>query len=400
MRQTSAPRTLLRIAEYPRMLVCALSCCTLIFVGFAGQVLAQNGARSDAPRIMVFSAVPTIVDGEQWFAFYWEVVNAKRVRLFEGDNEIRGRIQLADGSIGWPLSMSGSMRTKLTRMTTYELVAEDRKGQSVSKEFTVKVELPVAVEPPRAPRIVSFRVSPARVRPGEFVKFYWDVENADSVKLFDDIGELDFRGEMESRVDGWYSQSINKTTTFRLLAKGRDGRTVQDTFVVRIAEPAVGQSTCGRRKTTIANHRVYPLGQGSFKAANQDYGAPPSFGDTEMGGNNPRITIEAAVREQRVGRHYWLVLEGGVEMVEQKGDRSSFFKSFSARVARIPDECTLREPTTGRLRANAGNDNHAWTWYGGKGIIRRARCRSDTKGNDKGKLGCDIEFRPILLSDR
>jgi len=162
-----------------------------------------------------------------------------------------------------------------------------------------------------------------------------------------------------------------------------------------VVRPLAGSGSVDPHETT-----VHPLGQGSREAAFQDHGVSLNFGDTEMGGNNPKITIEATVREERVGQQAWLVLDGDVEMVAQKGDRSSFYRSFGGRVARIPAGCTLRKPATGTLRASGGEDNHKWTWYTGKGIIKRAHCLSDTKGNDKGKLGCAIEFRPIELSDR
>jgi hypothetical protein len=209
-----------------------------------------------------------MVKGEQWHEFHWEVMNTDRVMLFHDGREMLGRTQLPDGSMGWPLSMSGSLRSKLTKITTYELVAENRAGESVSKKFTVKV---AASEPPKAPpalRIASFRVSPATIKPGGWIKFYWEVENAESVRLYDDVGEIESREGWDFRENGTFSTTIKKTTTFRLFAEDRTGRTARKTFTVRVAGSAKPKQLSG----------VYTIQQRSngryvdaHEASNNDY---------------------------------------------------------------------------------------------------------------------------------
>jgi hypothetical protein len=184
-----------------------------------------------------------MVKGEQWYEFHWEVVNTNRVKLFKDGREMRGRTQLRDGSIGWPLSMSGSLRSKLTRMTTFELVAENRAGKSASKNFTVKVSAHAPPKEPPAPRIVSFRVSPSTVKEGDWIKFFWVVENAKRIRLYDDVGEIDGRG-WDLRENGAFSTTIRKTTTFRLLADNRAGRAMRKAFTVRVAKSKEPQGTC------------------------------------------------------------------------------------------------------------------------------------------------------------
>ncbi|MEN8133176.1 MAG: GUN4 domain-containing protein [Pseudomonadota bacterium] len=99
-------------------------------------------------------------------------------------------------------------------------------------------------EVPDAPEIVSFRVSPPTVKGGEWVKFYWEVENAESVRLYDDVGEIEQRGEWDFQENGTSSTTINKTTTFRLLAADRAGRTARKTFTVQVAGSTQPKGIC------------------------------------------------------------------------------------------------------------------------------------------------------------
>lgn len=249
---------------------------------------------------------------------------------------------------------------------------------------------------PAVPRIVNFRVSPPTIRPGGEVRFFWKVENAARIRLYEDGRETDLRSpDSDLQVmDGWFSTTLKDTTTYRLVAENLAGKTMQKTFVVHVARPA-----CAKKTVRISAEHVYPLGKGSRDAEFQDHGRLPSFGDSEMGGNNPKITVRAEVSERGEGNRSRLVLEGWVQMVEGKPDWSSFYKSFSRPVINLPEGCTLRKPQDGSIDTNGGRNNHKWTWYNGKGIIKKAKCRSDARGNDAGKLGCDIEFQPLRLSD-
>ena len=136
--------TLLRRAAMWCLLVVALS---------SNSLLAQTEPSSSAPRITSFRVVPVMVSGERWYAFHWDVVNADRVRLFQDGKEMRGRIQLPDGSVGWPPSMPGALQLELKATTTYELVAEHRAGPPARRTFTVNVaRLPSPTRPPAETR--------------------------------------------------------------------------------------------------------------------------------------------------------------------------------------------------------------------------------------------------------
>lgn len=116
-------------------------------------------------------------------------------------------------------------------------------------------------------------------------------------------------------------------------------------------------------------------------------------GDTEMKGHNPSIAIDAQVRRQQ----QTAVVSGTVTMTEDRADWTTFRNTFSRGIfignLESP-ECAVVGVrfARGSVRANGGNDNHRWTRYSGNGIINSARCLSDTRGDDAGKLGCTIEF--------
>jgi hypothetical protein len=121
-------------------------------------------------------------------------------------------------------------------------------------------------------------------------------------------------------------------------------------------------------------------------------------GDCEMEGHNPAIRIDLSVR--REGSR--LVVTGSLNMKEDRRDFTEFKKEIREEVF-VPElevpECEYREIDLdwGRLRKNGGRDNHVATRYKGEGLIEYATCLSDTKGNDCGVLGCDIDLHPITV---
>ncbi|MEF8733635.1 MAG: hypothetical protein V5B40_17515 [Candidatus Accumulibacter meliphilus] len=118
------------------------------------------------------------------------------------------------------------------------------------------------------PQIVSFKVTPDRVQRGGSVTLSWEVQNADGVRLFDDSGEVETRnmvpGAQRGRplsISGSEALSIDKATTFRLLAVDRQGRRVAATTTVRLLN---GQSvSCrifGKVSGTPVRIRLSPKG--------------------------------------------------------------------------------------------------------------------------------------------
>ncbi len=154
--------------------------------------------------------------------------------------------------------------------------------------------------------------------------------------------------------------------------------------------PNVGP-VCNDQRVHIPVVKVFPLDHVSDQRPDR---LP---GDTDMAGHNTRIDITANVRrEQSI-----LIISGTVTMTEDQEDwstfRSAYEKVISIAHLRAPGCLYHGVDLRGELRANGGDNNHMWTRYEGTDIIRAAQCLSDTRGDDAGKLGCRIFFRPIRL---
>lgn len=129
--------------------------------------------------------------------------------------------------------------------------------------------------------------------------------------------------------------------------------------------------------------------------------------DSEMNGNNPVIlvTVEAASGHlstaQRVSDTQ-IHLQGQVMMTEGKPDFSQFRNGFSTVydfAHLIPPNCRVLTSLSesGELQADGGKDNHLWTRYSGKGLLREARCLSDTQGDDANRLGCTLLLNDVTV---
>jgi hypothetical protein len=199
-------------------------------IGFAlaFAFLSMSAGLADDPRIAFFRVVPTVLDGERWYEFHWEVLDADRVRLFSDKKEMGARIQLPDGSIGWPSSMSGSMRTKLTRPTTFTLLAEAGPGVRVTESVEIEVADAAPAPAPRSsgPKIDSFRVEPARVRPGQFVAFFWEVQGATSVhnELITEARKFGLGMILASQMSEHFSEEVRANAATWLVLKPMDVR--------------------------------------------------------------------------------------------------------------------------------------------------------------------------------
>ncbi|EPX75776.1 hypothetical protein [Salipiger mucosus] len=112
---------MLRLSAYLRVALAALIFPLLVPVAPA---LAQGGP----PVIEVFRIERAQVSGRAGLAFTWQVENVGRVRLLHDGREVEARIQLPDGSFGWPPDMPGAFRTTGTT-GTYTLIAENARGR-------------------------------------------------------------------------------------------------------------------------------------------------------------------------------------------------------------------------------------------------------------------------------
>lgn len=252
----------------PRRWLPVATCSLVLLLASLGALPAQDSDPSGEPKIVLFQILPTTEEGVQWHEFHWQVVNTHRVRLFADGSEMPGRSQQSDGSIGWNLSMSGTMRMRLKATTTFELVAENQAGGSVSERRVAEVGSPKGPgkpprepapetlemsetsetsEKPSSPTIKVFRVRPATAEPGAEIQLAWDVENAHSIRIFEGDHEIDLRGLENTLSTGGVaglSTTIDQTTTFRLVAADRYRRTASKTFTVRVGGAAEPGARC------------------------------------------------------------------------------------------------------------------------------------------------------------
>lgn len=133
--------------------------------------------------------------------------------------------------------------------------------------------------------------------------------------------------------------------------------------------------------------------------ATEHYGG----GDTEMGGNRPKITLDVALQPD--GQILQAV--ANLKMEESKSDWTRFRGQVTRQLGSLNtpdlDACQFdRDQSgvllTGTIRAQSGEDAHNARPYVGSGLVRSAQCTSDTRGDDAGKLGCtDIVLEPVRL---
>jgi hypothetical protein len=138
-------------------------------------------------------------------------------------NAQSGRIDPDIGDLP-PAEVEKGCRTISPRQTTtYTITVAGRDGRSVRKQVTVEV-LVLEVQ------ILAFSVRKSFLAPGETTQICWSVANARSVRLDPDFGEL-ARSEVDK---GCRDIAPRTTTTYFLIATGRDGKTVTRTLVVAV----------------------------------------------------------------------------------------------------------------------------------------------------------------------
>ncbi len=262
----------------PRLPLAVLNCLLALLIASSYIVLAQERDSSAEPQILLFRVLPASIEGEQWHEFHWQVMNTDNVELIKDGTEMPGRTQLSDGRIGWPLSMSGSLRMRLKKLTTFELVATNRTGQSERKTFTVKGPFstpptkPPAQEPEDStfPRIHSFRVSPATAEPGGSIKFHWQVENEEMIRLFEGHHEIDLRG-MGTRKVGEVGASLDENRRDNDISAG-GGRAIPASCQQDLHRSGFGKGRARGhlRRPGSARRQVAPGGQRNTDRADLD----------------------------------------------------------------------------------------------------------------------------------
>jgi hypothetical protein len=219
-----------------------LSIGCLLFILLVAPTLLQAQQSASLPTILSFEINPTTVedlDGE-WIEFSWRTKDVDRVRLYRDGREIKGRNQLGSGEFGFPTLLAGGFKIQNSKSATYELVAENEHGKT-TKKIAVRAAIAEPAPTPSRPKIVSFRASPTLVEVGRNVTIFWEVKDAETVRFFDDHGELESRIQLHDGTYGWpltmpgaFSTTPKKTTTYKLVAKNREGKIARKSFTVQV----------------------------------------------------------------------------------------------------------------------------------------------------------------------
>jgi len=214
-----------------------------VFLFSSGVLFAQD-SKSSLPGIQSFAAFPTVktVDGvdQHWNEIHWKTTGAERVILYKNGKEIKGRSQLANGEIGWPLSMEGGLRFKGNNPAQYKLVAENSVGVVSEKLDTKLLHEESTVS--GLPEILNFNVELQTRSSGDIASFYWQTKGAHQLRLYDDVGEIESRIELSNGTYGWplamngeMKETLNKSTTYKIEATNQAG-SVSKSFEVNVVD--------------------------------------------------------------------------------------------------------------------------------------------------------------------
>lgn len=201
--------------------------------------VARGSGEVSPPSITSFEITPATAKSQEagWIEISWEAEGADGVKLYRDGEEMRGRQRLANGEIGWPASMS--FRIRNAKPAVYELVAENSAGKT-----TKSVQLKGSPTAPAPPKILSFRAAPPTIRPGDEVSLFWEVKDAEEVRLYDAYGEIESRIVLPSGKLGWplsmngeLSEVLSEATTYKLVATSKIG-SASTSFAVTLAQVA------------------------------------------------------------------------------------------------------------------------------------------------------------------
>jgi uncharacterized caspase-like protein len=160
------------------------------------------------PEILKFDAKPSTIKKGGSSTLEWITSNAKEV-------EISG--------IG-KVELSGSMTVSPTKAATYTLIAKNEEGETVKKEVTIQVNIPLS-----PPEILNFVASPATIKEkGGASTLSWGISNAKEVEI-SGLGNVELSGSK--------TVSPTETTTYTITARNEEGKTVEREIMVKVNIP-------------------------------------------------------------------------------------------------------------------------------------------------------------------
>ena len=122
-------------------------------------------------------------------------------------------------------------------------------------------------------------------------------------------------------------------------------------------------------------------------------------GDTNIAGNPTKLELRSRldITESRVR----LVTEGKIE--ERKPDHTTLEIRDELDLYRAPPHCEVvsATPDEGLVEVAGAPNDQTPRKHIGEGILERATCTTERKGNDHGKVGCHVvTFREITIETR
>ncbi|MEO1266523.1 MAG: hypothetical protein AAFX99_00400, partial [Myxococcota bacterium] len=189
--------------------------------GPGGQVTEEVSITVRTPtEIVSFVVEPEQIPLGGEAVLRWETEGVESIQLHDS----QGPLPVASA-----LMEQGEVRVSPERSQVYTLTVQGASGQVREERVRLRVVQPA--------EIISFAANPNRARAGESVALRWETQGADEVSLWVGEQRLD-TGALEPSSGAWMTV-VERSTTFRLVAKGEGGETEAETALDVIAPVSV-----------------------------------------------------------------------------------------------------------------------------------------------------------------
>ncbi|MCH7724052.1 MAG: hypothetical protein IIC76_12090 [Bacteroidetes bacterium] len=165
--------------------------------------------------IITFETNKTQVNEGEPVVLTWQTENATRVHILEKNSTNIYKVEA-----------SGTMTVTPEKTTTYVLLIEESSKSGAEKQENKSITITIN----SAPEIIDFRIDPQSIYKGDPIRFYWEVKNAQNVRLYDSYGEIKSIIQLPNGELGWphiingtYRENLDKTETYILKATNNYG---------------------------------------------------------------------------------------------------------------------------------------------------------------------------------
>jgi hypothetical protein len=183
------------------------------------RVDVKPGPQASKPQILFFEANPAGIYPGAQSSLCYGVIDVINTHISPGIGEVKS-------------VQKDCLRVAPRQTTTYTITTTGHDGQKISKQFTIEVKprfsIPPRPEPSLPPRILFFTASHKVIAPGKSATLCYGVANASSAYINPGVGDVQ-PVEKDCR-----AVTLKETTSYILVAKGADGRSVRQTVTVRV----------------------------------------------------------------------------------------------------------------------------------------------------------------------